>query len=413
MEKKSIGAFLSTLRKANGYTQEEVANRLFVSNKTISKWERDESSPDLAAIPVLAELFGVTCDEILRGERLPQGALDDGKGRAKAEKQAQHIVSRTMNLFKSVSSVAAALTLVGFLLHFVVAYTYFKPLVAFGLALLFLLSSILLEYLQLNHAVSALGDGMMLAETETQLDTITKRLHKMAFFVFAFNGWAFLLMLPMVTAEGLDYANSVLGFHSYLGMLPLILLVCLALTAAAVYVFRNWLGFEIDIGGMKVSLNQSKVWLSLRYKTALIQRLLWIQAALLLGTVFCYVAPYLFDLDAFWASIVLLTLLCPVGCLVTFIIWFRKGHKGLERLMLLVMSVRNFLFTVTVLLALKYISISYMEGATTPSLSLPTAYAWNEMFLRWMLIMAAYLAIKYFLVKRFASDTLPPTLENP
>ena len=69
MEKKTIGGFISTLRKANGMTQKELAERLNVSDKTISRWERDDGAPDLALIPVIAEIFNVTCDELLRGER--------------------------------------------------------------------------------------------------------------------------------------------------------------------------------------------------------------------------------------------------------------------------------------------------------------------------------------------------------
>ena len=71
MEKKTIGKFIAVLRKANGMTQKDLADRLFVSDKTVSRWERDEGAPDLSLIPVIAELFGVTCDELLRGERRP------------------------------------------------------------------------------------------------------------------------------------------------------------------------------------------------------------------------------------------------------------------------------------------------------------------------------------------------------
>ncbi len=71
MERKTIGGFISTLRKANGMTQRELAEKLNVSDKTISRWERDDGAPDLSAIPVIAEIFGVTCDELLRGERKP------------------------------------------------------------------------------------------------------------------------------------------------------------------------------------------------------------------------------------------------------------------------------------------------------------------------------------------------------
>ena len=46
-----------------------MADRLNVSNKAVSRWERDECSPDLTLIPAIAEMFGVSCDELLRGER--------------------------------------------------------------------------------------------------------------------------------------------------------------------------------------------------------------------------------------------------------------------------------------------------------------------------------------------------------
>lgn len=46
-------------------TQKDLAERLNVSDKTVSRWERDDGAPDLSAIPVIAEIFGVTCDELL------------------------------------------------------------------------------------------------------------------------------------------------------------------------------------------------------------------------------------------------------------------------------------------------------------------------------------------------------------
>lgn len=69
MTNKSIGNFLSELRKEKGLTQKEIADYLNVSDKTVSHWECDKYSPDISAIPILAEFFGVTCDELLRGER--------------------------------------------------------------------------------------------------------------------------------------------------------------------------------------------------------------------------------------------------------------------------------------------------------------------------------------------------------
>ena len=79
MEKKTMGSFLAALRKANGMTQKDLADRLNVSDKTVSRWECDDGAPDLSLIPVIAEIFGITCDELLRGER--KARRNERKGR--------------------------------------------------------------------------------------------------------------------------------------------------------------------------------------------------------------------------------------------------------------------------------------------------------------------------------------------
>lgn len=69
MNKNTIGKFIAELRREAGFTQKELGEKLSVSYKTVSRWECDETLPDLSLIPVIAEVFGVTADELLRGER--------------------------------------------------------------------------------------------------------------------------------------------------------------------------------------------------------------------------------------------------------------------------------------------------------------------------------------------------------
>lgn len=69
MEKKTMGSFMAALRKANGLTQQQVADKLNVSNKTVSKWECNEGYPEISMLPVIAELYSVSVDELLRGEK--------------------------------------------------------------------------------------------------------------------------------------------------------------------------------------------------------------------------------------------------------------------------------------------------------------------------------------------------------
>ena len=68
----TIGKRIALLRKEKGLTQEELANHMGVSPQAVSKWENDQTCPDISALPKLAELLGVTVDELLTGrEELP------------------------------------------------------------------------------------------------------------------------------------------------------------------------------------------------------------------------------------------------------------------------------------------------------------------------------------------------------
>lgn len=121
MEKQTIGQFLSALRRSNGYTQQDVAEKLGVSNKTISSWERDASAPDISIIPAIAELYGVTCDEILRAKRAPnptpsetKSEDDEAKARAnaeRAEKEASAIFDNMLARYDNTHKIATAATL--------------------------------------------------------------------------------------------------------------------------------------------------------------------------------------------------------------------------------------------------------------------------------------------------------------
>lgn len=77
MNEKSMGAFLAALRKEKGITQRELAELLNVSDKTVSHWECDENSPDLSMLPIIADYFGVTCDELIKGERKTENNPSD------------------------------------------------------------------------------------------------------------------------------------------------------------------------------------------------------------------------------------------------------------------------------------------------------------------------------------------------
>lgn len=67
---KTIGKKLHELRKQSGFTQDYVAEKLGVSAQAVSKWENDIACPDIMTLPKIAELYGITIDELFKNEEV-------------------------------------------------------------------------------------------------------------------------------------------------------------------------------------------------------------------------------------------------------------------------------------------------------------------------------------------------------
>ena len=68
MSNKNLGEMISFLRKEKGMTQSELAEKMNVTDKAVSKWERNLSCPDVNSIPMLAEVLGITVEELLNAQ---------------------------------------------------------------------------------------------------------------------------------------------------------------------------------------------------------------------------------------------------------------------------------------------------------------------------------------------------------
>ena len=66
MKKQTLGMTISSLRKDKGMTQLELAEKIGVTDKAVSKWERDLSFPDINSIPKLAEIFEISVDDLMQ-----------------------------------------------------------------------------------------------------------------------------------------------------------------------------------------------------------------------------------------------------------------------------------------------------------------------------------------------------------
>ena len=97
----SFSRNLARLRKAAGLTLERLAEKLFVTRQAVSKWERDESRPDIDTVVAIAELFSVTTDQLLKGEvptdsEINVAEIADGEGFRSSQRRK---LARSMVIF--------------------------------------------------------------------------------------------------------------------------------------------------------------------------------------------------------------------------------------------------------------------------------------------------------------------------
>ena len=140
--KRTIGEFLAIQRKAKGLTQQEVADMLGISNKTLSSWESGRSYPDILTLPALAEIYGVTADEILNGERstVDRGADDI------SEKSQRKLLKNAANRYSVKCTTLAGVGIGGIGLYVLaLVFVLFLGSAAPWLSLLFFILSVLTE----------------------------------------------------------------------------------------------------------------------------------------------------------------------------------------------------------------------------------------------------------------------------
>ncbi|MGN0629549.1 MAG: helix-turn-helix domain-containing protein [Oscillospiraceae bacterium] len=90
IDRDSFGSFVAGLRKEKGFTQKELAARLFVSDKAVSKWESGRSLPDVSLLVPLSESLGVTVTELLECRRMEKAAMEPG--------EVEELVKKTISL---------------------------------------------------------------------------------------------------------------------------------------------------------------------------------------------------------------------------------------------------------------------------------------------------------------------------
>ena len=127
MDQIKTGKFIAQMRKEQGLTQSQLADKLFISNKTISKWETGKGLPEVSMMLPLCEILGINVNELLTGEKIP---IAEYKERAEenmmklvqeAQESRRKIILSAVVAFSSVFSAVPLILVSGiFEMHIVV-----------------------------------------------------------------------------------------------------------------------------------------------------------------------------------------------------------------------------------------------------------------------------------------------------
>lgn len=142
MDQIKIGKFIAECRRAHELTQAQLAERLNVTDKAVSKWETGRSIPDAAIMLALCDVLGITVNELLSGERLDTDRNDPKNEQllldmAKAVSQKEKIIWSAMWVIMGVSMIAMIAGI--FLAAFLIPEGVWQLVAVVGICIVFLL----------------------------------------------------------------------------------------------------------------------------------------------------------------------------------------------------------------------------------------------------------------------------------
>lgn len=198
MSNHEMGEFLAALRKSKGYTQLEAANLLGVSNKTVSSWETGASCPDISMLPALAELYGVTCDEILRGKRIPE-TESETISRAKREKAMARLLEKSRTDLSTMCWTCGALTGAGAIVTLAIGCAALESLIGFFIGLIFLAASVVVGAIVTRRIKFSVSGETESGGTEKLKESLSKAM--------------FLIVCANIAAFGFIFPHAFVPVH--------------------------------------------------------------------------------------------------------------------------------------------------------------------------------------------------------
>lgn len=144
MNTHEVGDFLKSLRKSKGLTQAELADMINVSNKTISKWESGLGLPEISTLLILADLYDITVDDILRGSKKMQKSED------KAIHRYEYIYKKTKYQYQNHLMINLGILGLSIVLLFGLGGATYNSTLAMAISLVLIILAMFLQFFTIN-----------------------------------------------------------------------------------------------------------------------------------------------------------------------------------------------------------------------------------------------------------------------
>ena len=243
MEHQSIGKFISILRKEKGLTQKELGNKLFVSDKTISRWECDDCMPEISLILKIAEIFEITADELLRGQKDDKNnekeLLNGGENKNLKSNNIEIILNTRQKKYNNQTLISSGIIIVGLLIAVIINLGFSKGLIAFCCESVFCIIGEICQICFTMNTRIYVNNKTKLENGDVYYKFNTEIINRVVIFSFI-NLSIMMFSFPLVTMiNGVNYG---LGFKSWIMYGSLYMIIGLVVSYIVyVFVIRKYL----------------------------------------------------------------------------------------------------------------------------------------------------------------------------
>lgn len=215
MDRKKIGKVISNQRRTLSMTQQELALKLNVTNKAVSKWETGEGYPDISTLPALAEVLGVTVDDLLKGKiNSNEHVLNKESSNHNVDltEQTSYLFNKCINQFTNSFLISLSIVVAGIVMSILglkLYNGYFTPtlIYPFVIAILFLTVSIIYYKIIVKNLKNELAYYNILVDEKNTVDykKVVKNKHIIFTSIYMLLVNFVLVFIPLYPFRSLGY----------------------------------------------------------------------------------------------------------------------------------------------------------------------------------------------------------------